>query len=65
MPAHRAFRVVAITDAVPELAALALLHDNVDVVLVLEDAMHLDHVQAALQFLQDGDLWAGEGLRWV
>jgi hypothetical protein len=50
--AHSAFGEVGLADSVWQLAALALLHDNVHVHIILKGALKLCHVQAAAQLAQ-------------
>ncbi len=47
--AHRFFRIVRTPNAVPELAALAPLHDDVHIRVVFERTLELRDVQAAAQ----------------
>lgn len=42
--AYRALRVVAVADAVPQLAARAVFHHDVDVLLVLKHVLQLYNV---------------------
>ena len=43
---YRAFAVVALDNAAGQLAAFAPLHEHMDVLLVLENALELGHVEA-------------------